>query len=65
MADPDLQVEGGGSHPDPEITGGSLKKKLFSTLQASVWSKNNTTYLIFACFFLFHENSKALLVKFL
>ena len=30
-----------GGHPDPEIRGRpGLKKKFFSTLQASVWSKN-------------------------
>ena len=30
MADPDLQIrEDGGSHPDPEIRGGSLKKNFF------------------------------------
>ena len=29
MADPDLQVEVGGSHPDPEIRGASLKKNYF------------------------------------
>ena len=31
MADPDLQIRrgggGGGGHPDPELRGGSLKKK--------------------------------------
>ena len=36
-------VGGGGSHPDPEIRGGGagpgLKKKLFSALRASLWSK--------------------------
>ena len=33
--------KGGGSHPDPEISGGaSLKKKVLSVLWASVWSKN-------------------------
>ena len=43
VADPDLQIRGrgGGSHPDPEIRGGGsgLKKKFFSALRASVWSK--------------------------
>ena len=31
---------GGPGHPDPEIKGGGLKKIFFSTLRASVWSKN-------------------------
>ena len=48
VTDPDLQIRGGGvggggSHPDPEIRGGGagpgLKKKLFSALRASLWSK--------------------------
>ena len=38
VADPDLQIRGrggGGSHPDPQIKGGSgLKKKFFSALRA-------------------------------
>ena len=30
MADPDLQIRGGGGHPDPEITGGAgLQKDIF------------------------------------
>ena len=30
VADPDLQIRGGPSHPDPEIRGGAgLKKKIF------------------------------------
>ena len=45
VKDPDLQIRrgGGGSHPDPEIRGGGsgLKKKIFSALRASVWSKTN------------------------
>ena len=49
VADPDIQIRrrvgggggGGGGHPDPEIRGRpGLKKKCFSALQASVWSKN-------------------------
>ena len=47
MAHPDLQVGGGGGlgggggHPDPELRRGpGLKKKTFSALWASVWSKN-------------------------
>ena len=39
VADPDLQIRGGG-HPNPKIRGGGLKK-ISSTLRASVWSKNN------------------------
>ena len=39
MADPDLQIRGGGHHPDPEIRGGGggLQKNLF---WASFWLKN-------------------------
>ena len=29
MADPDLQIRGGGRHPDPEIRGGGGLKKSF------------------------------------
>ena len=40
MADPELQIRGGGGgHPDPEIRGGS-PKKFFSALWASFWLKN-------------------------
>ena len=31
---------GWGVHPNPEIRGGAVSKKVFSALQASVWSKN-------------------------
>ena len=37
VADPDLQIRGGGGHPDPEIRGGPVN---FFGLQASFWSKN-------------------------
>ena len=41
MADPELQKRRGGhGHPDPEIRGGGGLKNIFSTLWASVWSKN-------------------------
>ena len=40
VADPDLQIRGGGGHPDLEIRGRPGLKKIFSTLRASVWSKN-------------------------
>ena len=49
VADPDLQIRGGcvcggggegGGHPDPEISGGPVSKKIISALGASVWSKN-------------------------
>ena len=41
VADPDLQIRGGASHPDPEIRGGGgVSKKIFLALQASVWSNN-------------------------
>ena len=41
VGDPDLQIRGGGggSHPDPEISGGR-SDKIFSALRASFWSKN-------------------------
>ena len=43
VADPDLQIRGwgrGDSHPDPDIRGRPVSKKIFSTLPASFWSKN-------------------------
>ena len=41
MTDPDLEIRGWGSgHPDPEIRGGTVSKKIFSALWAPVWSKN-------------------------
>ena len=41
VADPDLQIRGGGSHPDPEMRcGGEVSKIYFLALWASVWSKN-------------------------
>ena len=42
MADPDLQIRGGGGsgHPDPEIRGEERDQKFFPALRASVWSKN-------------------------
>ena len=48
VADPDPQIRGKGraggqvqgGHPDPEIRGSSVSKKIFSALRASVWSKN-------------------------
>ena len=29
VVDPDLQIKGGGAHPDPEIRGGARSKKHF------------------------------------
>ena len=47
MADPDLQIRGGGEgglgggHPDPEIRGRTRSpKKFVSVLRASFWSTN-------------------------
>ena len=48
MADPDLQIKGGGGggagHPEPALKcgagGGEGRRKFFSALRASVWSKN-------------------------
>ena len=41
MADPDLQIRGGGGgHPDPEIRVGERSQKNFPSLRASVWFKN-------------------------
>ena len=34
--DPDLEMGGGGGHPDPEIRGGSVSKNFLSALRASV-----------------------------
>ena len=41
-ADPDLQIREGPGHPDPEmgVGRGQSEKKIFSALQASVWSNN-------------------------
>ena len=39
VANPDLQVIGGG-HPEPEIRRGPGLQKHFLALRASVWSKN-------------------------
>ena len=37
VADPDLQMGGGGGHPDPEIRGGgAVSKKFFFALRASI-----------------------------
>ena len=39
MADPDLQIRGGGGHPDAEIGaggGGAVLKDIFSALRASI-----------------------------
>lgn len=40
VADPDHKIRGEPGHPDCEIRGGGLKKKVFSALRASDWSKN-------------------------
>ena len=41
VANPDLQIRGGGCHPDSEIRGGPVSKQyIFSALWASFWSKN-------------------------
>ena len=43
VAGPDLQIRGGGGgggHPDPEIGGTGLQKKIISALWASFWSQN-------------------------
>ena len=46
VMDPYLQIRRrgggreGGSHLDPEISGGPGSKKFFGALQASIWSKN-------------------------
>ena len=43
MADPDLQIRGGGrggGHPAPEIGGGPGLSKIFLALRASFWPKN-------------------------
>ena len=34
------ELEGGESHPDPQIRGPGLQKNFFPALRASVWSKN-------------------------
>ena len=44
VADPDLQIKGGGRSSRPRDTRGARSpKKLFSALRASVWSKNKGT----------------------
>ena len=41
LANPDLQIRGGGGHPVPEIRGGNRSQKnFFSALRVSVWSKH-------------------------
>ena len=41
VADPDLQIAGGGRSSRPwNKGGGSVSKKFFSALRASFWSKN-------------------------
>ena len=40
VADPDIQM-GGGGHPDPETRGIPGLQKFFSALRVSVWYKNN------------------------
>ena len=42
VADSDLQIRGGGGHPDPEIRGPPPppKKKKIPAVRTSVWSKN-------------------------
>ena len=42
MADADLQIREGPGHPDPEmgVGWGQSETKIFSALQASVWSNN-------------------------
>ena len=41
LANPDLQIRGGGGLPVPEIRGGNRsQKKFFCALRASVWSKH-------------------------
>ena len=41
VADPDLQIRGGGGgHPDPEIRGGPASKKMFSAVRVSFSSEN-------------------------
>ena len=39
VADPDIQIrggEGGGSHPDSEVSGGDVSKKIFSALHGLI-----------------------------
>ena len=40
LADPDLQIRGGGVHPDPEIRGMGRSKIFFSALRATDRSKS-------------------------
>ena len=45
MADPELQIKGGGGgHPDTEISGGWSPKNFFAALRASVWSTNKCVW---------------------
>ena len=37
---PSDRRRGGGSHPDPQIRGGPVSKRILFVLQASFWSKN-------------------------
>ena len=40
VPNPDLEIRGGGGHPDPGISGGAGLQKYVSALRVSVWSKN-------------------------
>ena len=40
LADPDLQIRGGGGHSDPEIRGEGGLKFFFTAFRGSVWCKN-------------------------
>ena len=40
MADPDVHIREGPSHPDPEMRGGPGLQKLFLDLRPLVWSTN-------------------------
>ena len=41
VADPDIQISGGGGHPDHETRGMPGLQRIFLALRSSVWSKDN------------------------
>ena len=56
VPNPDLEIRGGGGHPDPGISGGAGLQKYVSALRALVWSKNRGAGPCDGRFFHFETN---------